>query len=1216
MGYNGTYNDDQITGLTTMEDVERPVMLNSASDVQADFGHGSLDGKLTFVLPSQNNKGESLNGAVNYRLLLDGTETAQGSGDAGSTIQKDITVSTPGIHRFTVSVSQNDVSGDDATLSMWVGNDYPVAPNHASATSKANGDDAATVSVKWDKVSKGRHNGYVDTAQMKYHVFRMPDSLSVYNGSDTTFTETVTTEKTRQISYKVWAESSSLMGDTATTNSVKVGSAYDVPYSENFNDDASFSEWTVVDANKDGSTWTRGDGYLQYQANSSNAADDYAITPGLRMKKGNLYNVSFTAINSYPTEKVALYMGKKPTAEDMTEVIIAPTDITYQPRQHSMSGSFHAPEDGVYYLGLKACSDADMSTLYVENFSVSEVPATAPARPDSITVTPGEKGALSATISFKAPDKTIGGDKLTSIDAVVVQRDGTEIYRSATSPAPGEKVTVTDDGSSLAMTAGEHTYNVYAISGGTPGDYSTVSSYIGEDTPGAVRMLKAVENLDHPGKILVSWQAPEKGKHGGYVNPDNLSYTVSVGTSGREETTSKPEYTDSVDISKGQTYQGYSVYATNSVGSGRNFWKTVTAIAGPADIAPMAESFPNVTMKSGPWLPEMLKGDIGDAYWTPCDGVNTFCGTQDKDAGVLTFSTTGIGKSSRIQSPKIDISKLQSPRLTLWIYNTGKGDSVTLSVSPDYGPYTELQKIDLSGEPGWQRISCDLSPWKQTGFIRIGVAAESVKSSTDITALDNFAVSEAKDIDLGVMSLEALPKGVAGNQSKLLLKVRNWGNVEVAGPEYKVNVYKNDKYAFSVGGVDVDVDGTASVVLPDTLRSIDASNTSYYAQIVYSDDENMSNNTSSKVYTEVIKNTFPVPTAVTAKAADEGAQVQWQAPDLSTSPLSRTTDGFDDYEAFATSGYGDWKVVDGDKANTIRITLTGLSAPLSYPHAGEPMSFQVFNTEEAGIPFSSWTPHSGSQMLVAFKCASADGGKTETANNDWLISPELNGEAQELSFYAKTGMGGDYTPESFEILYSTTTSDTAAFHKIGETHDIYNVKDWQEIREQLPEGSRYFAIRCVSKSKFALLLDDITYTAKDAAQEKLILTNYLVYRDSTYLTRVPAESTDYVDPTAKSNGHYNYQVSALYTQGESPLSDPASVTVTAIDGARISGVQVTVAQHAILFRGLQGRTVQVFNAAGASVATITGKDAYSLSVNPGMYIVKIDNMRPMKLLAR
>ena len=217
--------------------------------------------------------------------------------------------------------------------------------------------------MKWNTVRQGLHDGYVDATKVAYNLVRMPDSVQVYAGSDTTYTDRVETDETRHYTYRLWATHQTLSSDTIVSNEVTVSGAHVPPYTDDFTDEAKFAEWTIVDNNGDGSTWQRQNGHLAYSYNSSNAADDYAISPAMKLKAGNLYYVSFVAINSYPTEKVALYAGSTPSAEGMTTQLIAPVDITYQPRQHSLLAAFRPEADGIYYFGIKACSEADRSTL-------------------------------------------------------------------------------------------------------------------------------------------------------------------------------------------------------------------------------------------------------------------------------------------------------------------------------------------------------------------------------------------------------------------------------------------------------------------------------------------------------------------------------------------------------------------------------------------------------------------------------------------------------------------------------------------------------------------------------------------------------------------------------------------------------------------------------------------------------------------------------------
>lgn len=279
--------------------------------------------------------------------------------------------------------------------------------------------------------------------------------------------------------------------------------------------------------------------------------------------------------------------------------------------------------------------------------------------------------------------------------------------------------------------------------------------------------------------------------------------------------------------------------------------------------------------------------------------------------------------------------------------------------------------------------------------------------------------------------------------------------------------------------------------------------------------------------------------------------------------------------------------------------------PLKYDHAGEPMAFQVFNAEKAGIPFKSWEAHSGEQMLVSFSCASTDGGATKAQNDDWLISPQLNGEAQTISFFAKAGMGGAAVPEQFEVLYSKTSKAIANFQKLGETEDVNNVQDWEEYEYKLPEGTKYFAIRCVSNNKFALLLDDIKFVEAGSKPEDLQLNGYNVYRDGKKVNKSLVSGEKFTDNTLTESAKYGYVVTAVYDKGESLASNLAEVEVTVgINDIDAAGVNVSVEKNTLVVTGAMGKTITVYAADGALVAQRTAGFAERISVVRGMYIVK------------
>ncbi len=1215
MGFEGTYNDDQITGLTTLQDVEVPNLPEKADSLNISFLGNSLDGQIKFILPKKNLKGENLTGNVHYKIMCDNAVTVEGDGTPGEKVEKNITVPTAGMHTFIVNVSVDGKESSPTTLKSWIGDDVPVAPASLNATVAGVQGGAMTVVLEWNKVTKGEHGGYIDNLKVNYVVNRLSksDKKEIYVGSDTTFADKIKDNENAKYTYEVQASYNGVKSSATVSNSITVGSELTPPYSNNFDNDDALELWTILDANEDNSTWRPYNGMLAYEYNDKNPGDDYAVTPGLKLKAGNVYNINVTASNTYPDERVAVYVGKKPVKDELNIEVIAPTDITYEPRVHKLSGSFRPESDGIYYFAIKACSDFDCSTLYVDNFSVTEVEAKAPAMPENLTVKAGDKGALSAEIKFNAPTLSIKGAALESIDACVIERDGKEISR-LTNINPGQEVTVKDDN---GLSNGFHTYKVYAVLNSQIGNHSEKKVYIGIDVPGAVLNLKAVEDVNAMGTINVTWDAPSVGQNGGYIDPAKLTYIISVGVGGENKQTKATSYTDKINVSDKQIYQGYSVYAENEVGSGRNVWQTVVAIAGPAIIAPMYESFSDVTMKSGPWITDATKGEIGEARWTPCDGSAVFCGTQDNDNGVVMFDATKKDVSSIIQSPKVDISKLNKPQVSFWVYMTGKSDFINVGISADSKDYEALKTIYMNEKAvGWQRYTIDLSNWKNTKYIRIGFDAVASASNTDVTAIDNFAVSDMRQYDLGVNSIEVSEKVYTGKEHKLTMKMRNWGSLSVNANDYKILLYKNDNLIETFDGQTVGIDGIASFRLANIPTVFDPQNTKYKAVIKFDGDEDLSNNISKVVETEVQLPNYPTPDNVRAESLSKGVELNWNAPDLNDIPEARTTDSFESYEEFAINGYGDWKVYDKDGKKTIRITLNASAGPLNYPNAGEPMAFQVFNSESAGIPFTSWDAHTGSQMLAAFKCASPDGGTTEIANDDWLISPELSGKAQTISFYAKAGMGGEFIPENFEILYSTTSTEIEDFKKLGQTHDVDNYTGWKEFKADLPEGAKWFAIRCVSYKKFALLLDDFTFTSKGAEKEEMTLKGYNIYRDSVLMTPSPVETTSFTDSNPVFGSTYKYHVTAVYDIGESMPSEPASVVVTSVNGTENKPLSVKADEGMLTVDGIDGRSINVYSANGICVFSSRGKNTIQCHLPEGVYVIKVSDGQVLKVMMR
>ena len=159
-------------------------------------------------------------------------------------------------------------------------------------------------------------------------------------------------------------------------------------YSNDFSSPELFSAMTVIDANNDGSTWTRNNGgYAQYTYNSNNAANDWLITPGITLQAGKTYQFDIDAwarSTSYK-ERLEVKMGTAANASGMTTSVIASTEITSTSQVTLTNNTVTVASTGVYYFGIHAISDKDRWQLYVDNLVITNLTPETCTKPTNLT---------------------------------------------------------------------------------------------------------------------------------------------------------------------------------------------------------------------------------------------------------------------------------------------------------------------------------------------------------------------------------------------------------------------------------------------------------------------------------------------------------------------------------------------------------------------------------------------------------------------------------------------------------------------------------------------------------------------------------------------------------------------------------------------------------------------------------------------------------------
>lgn len=305
-------------------------MTPAAPGLEVSAPEGTLSASYSIQMPSLAENGSALSGMLDWELYVDGILAESASAEAGTIVTGIYVLATPGMVNFSATVGNAAGKSPATAVSLFVGNGVPAAPAGVSA-SWADG----TMTVTWEAVSETTDGGYLNTAALTYKVL-LNDEPVATDIATTSYSYTVAEpDAPKSFSYSVKAVNDGLESQAGKAETVWLG-AYSAPFATDFsplgyNDKAEDLGYTIIDANEDGSTWGplgMGKG-MRYRYHSSNQADDWLITPAVKMDAGKVYN--FTAfVSSYGAsdeERFEVKAGMGVAPETMTVEVIPATTI-------------------------------------------------------------------------------------------------------------------------------------------------------------------------------------------------------------------------------------------------------------------------------------------------------------------------------------------------------------------------------------------------------------------------------------------------------------------------------------------------------------------------------------------------------------------------------------------------------------------------------------------------------------------------------------------------------------------------------------------------------------------------------------------------------------------------------------------------------------------------------------------------------------------------
>ena len=900
---------------------------------------------------------------------------------------------------------------------------------------------------------------------------------------------------------------------------------FNVPFVDSLTHSENFLNYELVDANQDGYTWnfdSNNNLAVCFFSMDLIASDDWMISPAVNLTADQLYNFRLDAAarDAKYTEKFLVKIGKAPSPEAMTQTLIDTLAINNEAFDTFSSEDFKVAESGKYYIGIQCVSDPNMWRLALRSIGMSiPKPGVIPAAVSEAEVRPDAEGALQAEVVFTAPDKDNKGQALEGDVQVIVQVD--EVTVDTITVAAGAQ------GSYLLKVNANQVYNVSLIPfvvEGKDGQKTRVSAWIGEDVP----TIAKISGRNIGSKVFLSWAVADSGVHGAVVIPEKVTYKVystliyeaSDGLVFVNDQLLTPEPISATEfVIENEEFAeckqgsvGYNVVAENVAGQSEE--TTGLALVGKPYSLPFLEDFDGATLKY---------------YWSGYGKIEF----EDNDEGDNSYATIygEEGKVAYLSTGKISLKGEEDPSLSLDVASY-YGTPVKVYVDAASGTLEQIASFETTEEFVKQKVS--LKDYVNEEWVVIILAG--LFEQDDFLVLDNVAISDLPDNDLTV-SLSAPASVLKGKTAQLEVTVENLG--EVPASNYAVRVYADDNLVAEVDPKDIkelafgreatyEVDYAVSLftTVPEaTLR----------AEVTFSADEDTNNNI------DEVEISFRTPEeetvmSVAAATTAQGLSISWQPQEIKETECLEDFESYDDQCVEDGQYLGRWMGYDGDKLSSYTIDYEDMEIDWAF--------------DDLLYAFCVWTPslYTSIPENLAF---SARGEKSllfmggmsvedVESSDDWLVSPELTGKAQTISFWASE-VTDEYGEEIYEVYYSTTDRDRSSFQLL--TTDQVDTTEFTQRHYDLPEGAKYFAIRYVSEDVYTLIIDDIRYQGYNVERPA----GYHLFVDEELVATLDADVTSYDYVSDLADGTHKVSVSVFYPGDRESLPVSTRVAVSAIE---------------------------------------------------------------------
>ena len=1172
----------------------------AATELNATFAPGSLSGIISFKAPGTTYGGDELMANLDFRVLANGKQIESGKVYSNVERSVDVTVPERGTYEFKVIMSNASGDGPAAKIKAAVGYAAPDAP---VVTTNSYG---SSVQIQWNDVTTTADGTPLD-GTVSYRVVRYPDGKVIEESSTwTSCWDTGLGDELKAYQYGVTAFCNDTPSEEGYSPVVVAGSAQP-PYTESFDEPEVMNLYTIIDANNDSRTWEFYYGEVRSQASDEVDGDDWLMSPPMNLQSGKYYMVSLDArvYNPELPGKFEIFAGDAPTPEAMTTAVIPASEVVSESLT-TYKGIIAAQGYGNKYIGIHSITEKGNWWLFATNFTVSAAyEGTVPAAPTDFTARSSSDGSNAVTLSLKAPTTDLAGNSLSSIDKIEIMR-GSKLIHTVSNPAPGATIEYVDN----EGRSGENTYTATATNYSGTGMEASAVGFAGINIPAGVTEAVAY-STDVPGEVIVEWKPVTTFADGTPMDPDLVTYCIYTNVTGNDMkildkltgTSAKFQIMYPTE-EEPQLFFQFGVTAETAGGENTKGVLTDFVALGEPYELPYEDSFANLKLA---YL-SIQGGSDSYSYWDNASDV-TFeeVQSQDNDNGMIAMFSQYKNSSAYFKTGIIDLADAKNPMLTFYVFNLvdpNLPDNNTIEVQiGEHNTFTSVKTITLSdfGTEAWHRVEIPLTEFagKEIQVNLIGTV-----NSYQYIHVDNLKVMDRHDHDMAITAVSVPERVKAGNCANLSVNIANLGLNNAA--EITLDLMRDGEVVDTKSFADVASDARLSHVFPAMHSVAMPESVEYQVQLSYTKDMVADNNMSQPVQVMTIYPNYPTVTDLTAtytEADDKAVTLSWSEPDLTADFADDITEGFESAAPWRNRGIEGWTFVDADKMYIYGFSFFELPA-----YAPQPESLQSWFTftdtyEPMAQHFSDpgfYQAHGGNQYIGSMAVTTGDPDYTQRRTDDWAISPLLYGGKQTISLWAKSMLADAL--EQMEVLYSTTGTELTDFKLLLNVNEVPWA--WTQYFVELPEGTKYFAIRNHSRDAYVLMVDDVNFTPASTGAD-LEVSGYNVYRDGVRINTETVTGTKFAD-TLTGTGTPEYTVTTLYAnRGESSFSNVATPELMGIDDAALASVRIFAAPGCINVTGAYDTDIAVYSIDGRliSLTAATGHDC--IAATTGTYIVKV-----------